>query len=170
MRILLITLSVLCLNACVKQSVPIDSDGLPAIYHHTPTTEEEEYFNQLILRAEKSGSGHDQLQVAQIYNIGINKEHVFCDKIKAAKWYKKSAQQGNSIAQKHLAELILKGDGVLKDKIEAYAYYNLAAIDDTEAKEKRDLLEKELTPAQIDVGVKRSKELQKEIEAQIITL
>jgi TPR repeat protein len=62
----------------------------------------------------------------------------------------------------YIGDLFLKGEGSIKDKVEAYAYYNIAGIDNAQARQKRDLLEIELTPSQIEAGVKRSKELQAE--------
>jgi hypothetical protein len=84
------------------------------------------------------------------------------DSVQAAKWYLKSAQQGHRMAQTRLASLYLKGEGVKKDLVEAYAYFNLAG---RYAEQKRNDLESVLTPSQVEAGQKRSNELQALIEA-----
>jgi hypothetical protein len=55
---------------------------------------------------------------------------------------------------------------VLKDSVEAYAYFILAGINSDLARKKRNELEKEMTPAQIRAGQKRSWELQVEIDSR----
>ena len=79
---------------------------------------------------------------------------------------KEQAEKGDAVAQCNLGVYYYKGEGVLKDLVEAYAYYNLAGITLEDARENRDNLEKEMTPSQREAGVKRSKELQAEIEAR----
>ena len=58
-------------------------------------------------------------------------------------------------------------EGVLKDEIEAYAYYNLAGITYEKARNNLTTLEKKLSPEARLRGQQRTKELQKEIEAKI---
>jgi hypothetical protein len=85
----------------------------------------------------------------------------------AAKWNRMAANQGHRGSQSNLGGLYMNGLGVLKDFVEAYAYLNIAAVNDVLDRELRDKLEKQMTPSQIEAGQKRSKELQKEIEAKI---
>jgi TPR repeat protein len=87
------------------------------------------------------------------------------DSVQAAKWYLKSAQQGFWFAQYRLAYCYLRGEGVKKDLVEAYAYFNLAGLTSREAGYKRIDLESVLTPSQLEAGQKRFKELQALIEA-----
>jgi len=85
----------------------------------------------------------------------------------AAFWFKKSADQGSPIAQYNLGNCYKIGQGVIKDIVETYAYFNLSGISHEPARKNREKLEKEMTRSQITAGQKRSKELQKEIEAKI---
>ena len=97
-----------------------------------------------------------------IYGEGVAK-----DDVQAVSWYRKAADQGNAKAQSNLANRYAKGEGVAMDEIEAYAYWNLAGITHKPAREKLIILKKQMTADQIDAGKKRTKELQKEIEAKI---
>jgi TPR repeat protein len=102
------------------------------------------------------------------FNLGssyYNGEGVLKDLVEAVKWFRKSAEQGFAPAQNNLGNLYYYVEGVLKDPIEAYAFYNLAGITLEKARKKLDILEKEMTPSQIEAGKKRSKELQTKILA-----
>ena len=46
---------------------------------------------------------------------------------KAAKWYRKAAEQGHTIAQYFLGEMYYYGVGVLQDKVEAVKWWRKAA-------------------------------------------
>ena len=81
-------------------------------------------------------------------------------------WYRKAADQGDTVAQSNLAFMYVKGEGVPKDAAEAYAWYNLASISDDAARNRRDELENILTPEQKVRAQQRSTELHKEIEAR----
>ena len=56
----------------------------------------------------------------------------------------------------------LKGEGVPKDVIEAYAYFNLAGATNADARASLAKLEKELSTEQISTGQKRTDQLGKE--------
>jgi hypothetical protein len=58
-----------------------------------------------------------------------------------------------------------EGTGVIKDEIEAYAYWNLAGVSLKEGAEYIAEMEKKLTESARLLGQKRSRELQAEIEA-----
>jgi len=104
---------------------------------------------------------------AQIY-LGVcyeNGSGVLKDQREARKWFRKAAEKGgNAISLFYLGLSYAKNDNTPKDLIEAYAYFNLCSIQLYDAGRSRDDLEKKMTTAQIEEGVKRSKELQKEIE------
>jgi len=87
--------------------------------------------------------------------------------VEAVKWYRKAAEQGNVDAQLNLGICYYRGEGVLRDHVEAYAYYNIAGITTELGRSKLNFLEQEISPIQVEAGQKRSKELQKEIEANI---
>jgi hypothetical protein len=56
---------------------------------------------------------------------------------------------------------------VVKDEVEAYAYFNLAGISDESARTLRERLEKLMTPEARMRGQQRTKELQAEIDSKI---
>ena len=104
------------------------------------------------------------------YNLGICYHDgigVPRDKVEAVKCYRKAAELGFAPAQFNLGICYFNGAGVAKDEIEASAYVNLAGITYEAARKHLAILEKQMTPDQIDAGKKRTKELQKEIEAKI---
>ncbi len=85
---------------------------------------------------------------------GVEKDYV-----EAVKWTQKGAEQGHIEAQKDLGTMYFTGQGVEQDYVEAYAWWNLAAKTDTNAADKRAILEKRITPAQVAEAQKRTKEL-----------
>jgi TPR repeat protein len=89
------------------------------------------------------------------------------DELQAAAWFRKAAEQGNSDAQLSLGACYSDGRGVLKDSVEAYAFISLAGITNESARRFLSNLENNLSRNEIVAGQKRSKELQKEIEAKI---
>ena len=89
------------------------------------------------------------------------------DEVEAVKWYRKAAEQGDAKGQCNLAACYARGTGVAKYPVEAYAYWNLAGITVEVARNNLAILEKEMSPDQIAAGKKRTKELQKEIDARI---
>ena len=93
----------------------------------------------------------------------------YAQEVRAAgvKWYRKAAEQGHTEAQFSLGVCYGKGRGVAKDEIEAYAYYNLAGITDEDARNNLTLLENKMSRDEVAAAQKRTKELQKEIEAKI---
>lgn len=104
------------------------------------------------------------------YCLGIayyKGEGVLKDVDEAFKYIKKSAEQGLSVSQSWLGIFYTDDIGVPNNILEAYAYLNLAGVTDESARNKRDELERRMSTAQIKAGVKRSKELQAEIEAKI---
>jgi uncharacterized protein len=93
-------------------------------------------------------------------------EGVLKDPVEAVKWFRKAAEQGYAPAHYYLGLCYYKGEGVLKDLVEAYAYYNLGGVTDEPSRRNRDLLEKEISPSQIEAGQKRSLELGAEIDSR----
>ena len=51
----------------------------------------------------------------------------------------------------------------MKDEVEAYAYYNLAAITNKDAREARDAMDNVISSTQRAEGKRRTKELQAQI-------
>ena len=85
------------------------------------------------------------------------------DYVEAAKWYRKAADQGYAAAQSNLGLCYVKGEGVPKDYVEAYALFNLSSATDESALKRRALIVKYMTGEQIAAAQKRTKELQKEL-------
>ena len=103
------------------------------------------------------------------YNLGVCHEYgtgVPKDFVQGVSWYRKAAEQGHAKAQFYLGFCYSMGEGVARDQIEAYAFYSLAAITDEGARHVLDILEEKMSAGQIAAGQKRSKELQKEIDAK----
>ena len=77
----------------------------------------------------------------------------------AVKWYRKSADQGNALAQFNLGLMYRKGWGVPKDYVLAYMWFNISATNgDKDVEKSRDIVEKKMTPQQIADAQKLSRE------------
>jgi TPR repeat protein len=74
------------------------------------------------------------------------------------------AMLGDASSQYNLGLSYKLGRGVDKDYLEAYAFYNLAAVSDEAAREELLELERDLSNADRLLGQQRTKDLQKEIE------
>ena len=87
------------------------------------------------------------------YNLGVMYQlglGVPQDDQEAVRWYRLAAEQGDASAQFKLGVIYDKGKGVLKDYVLAHMWMNLAAAKGVkEAVNGRDLLEKNMTPAQL---------------------
>lgn len=97
------------------------------------------------------------------------------DLVQAAKMYRMAARQGDLIGLQRIAECYLSGQGVVKDEVEAYAYFALISMrkgrEDTNPLKRMvgqgtplETLEGKLSQDQIATGSRRANELQKEIE------
>ncbi len=115
-------------------------------------------------KSAEQGLAEAQYDLAVRYDSGKGIDR---DNAVAIWWYRKSAEQGYGPAQSNLGVCYATGEGVLKDEIEAYAYWNLAGITLEEARKNLAILEKNLSRDEIAAGQRRSKELQKEIEAKM---
>jgi len=68
----------------------------------------------------------------------------------ALRIFRQLAEQGNANAQADLGSMYEKGQGVVQDYVQAHMWYNLgAARGNKPGRENRDLLAKQMTPAQI---------------------
>jgi hypothetical protein len=115
-------------------------------------------------KSAEQGIAEAQSSLGSCYCIGAG---VLKDPFESVKWYRKAAEQGDATAQYWLGLYYHSGFGVSKDPVEAYAYYNLAGMAKQMARNERQKLEKEMTPTQVEAGVKRSKELLALIEANM---
>jgi len=101
---------------------------------------------------------------------GVNR-----DLVQAAKMYRMAARQGDPIGLQRIAECYLSGQGVVKDEVEAYAYFALISMrkgrEDTNPLKRMvglgtplETLEGKLSQDQISAGSRRANVLQREIE------
>jgi TPR repeat protein len=72
---------------------------------------------------ESNASSWGQLGLGRLYEDGSGVQQDYAE---AADWYRKSAEQGNPVAQMSLGELYSKGKGVKKNLIEAYMWIAVA--------------------------------------------
>ena len=80
-------------------------------------------------------------------------------------WFLKAAENGNANAQLEIGSAYAKGDGVLKDPVEAHAWCNIAGVRGEEKAQKaRDSLEEKMTKEQIAEATKRARELMRGIQ------
>jgi TPR repeat protein len=109
-----------------------------------------------ICRETISGNTNGDARGGAQYNLGIcyaNGEGVAKDQVKAAKWYRKAAEQNHAKAQFNLGGCYVNGEGVAKDYVEAYKWYLLSAKQgDEEAKKFIPVLANRITPEQIAEG------------------
>jgi hypothetical protein len=128
-------------------SIYYDGSGLPkdhikAVYWLTKSAEQ--------------GFVDAQYVLGNIHRIGVS---VPQDDKQAFYWTNNAAKQGFVPAQYNLGIMYFRGRGVIKNYIEAYAWLNITASQRNEkARQGRDLIEKEMIPAQLEKAQKLSKE------------
>ena len=84
------------------------------------------------------------------------------DDREAVKRHRKAAEQGNAMAQLTLGVMYYKGEGVLKDYVTAYAWWNIAAANgNANAKKVKPILAKQMTADQIAKAEELVKEMLK---------
>lgn len=105
------------------------------------------------------GSAICQLERAE--NLYSNQKYA-----EAVSWYRKAADQGHPFAQYLLGARYYFGEGVPRNKINAYVYWSLAGFTE-DARAKLVVLEKEMTAKQLAAGQKRLIHLQKVIASKI---
>ena len=90
-----------------------------------------------------------------MYNVG---QGVAQNYTEAVKWYRRAAEQGNPVAQANLGRLYENGQGVQQDYTLAHMWLNLAGTNFEEARELRDTVAKQMTPAQITEAQRLARE------------
>ncbi len=109
-----------------------------------------------MLRLAQAGNARAQFNLGVMYYNGVG---VPQDYAEAAKWYKKAAEQGRSKAQNNLGHMYASGQGVPQDYIRAYLWWNLAAAQgDQHAAYNRDIMAKDMTPADISKAKQMARE------------
>ncbi len=123
----------------------------------------------------EQGRATDQFNLGQMYRDGV-----VCpqDYQEAARWFRLAAEQGEVAAQKKLAEIYATGVGVPRDLIQAYMWMAVAEAQReggwlsrklnmrmVHRSQKKDLIAKQMTPAQITEANSLAQERQSTFEA-----
>ena len=96
----------------------------------------------------KQGDAFAQFNLGVMYRLG---QGVPQNDSTAVKWYTPAAKQGNVHAQYNLGVMYEKGQGVIQDNTYAHIWWNFAASKgDKEARNKRDIIERKMTPSKIE--------------------
>ena len=112
-----------------------------------------------ILAAAEGGYAEAQVWMAEFSDVS--------DHVSALEWTRKAAEGGHAGAQYDLAHKYYDGEVVLKNFVEAYAWFLVAKANGNEhANEKISDLEKRLTAEAIEKGQARAAELQRLIGAE----
>jgi hypothetical protein len=141
MRLLTLILSLLCINAFADTAEELGDN--PEV-------------SESIMTRAKEGNTWDMVFVGDMYRFSKT-----CKQPQMAfKWYLKAMRaEGISHHVEIVAECYEVGLGVIKDDVEAYAYYNISGMELESSRIKRDELSKKMTLSQIEAAQKRSKEL-----------
>ena len=106
-------------------------------------------------KAAQGGAPKAQTVLGIMYESG---EGVPRDAREAARWFLKAAEQGDADAQGYLGLMYAVGDGVAEDTVQAYAWLLQARAGGNEQDSAPfQLLERGLTPQQIQEGERRAK-------------
>ncbi len=128
--------------------------GVPQDY-----AEAAKWFHQ----AADQGFGPAQFLLGFMYDNG---QGVPQDYTEAAKWYRQAADRGDASAQLNLGLMYHKGQGVPQDFVQAYLWLNLSASrrSDKRVQELRDEVAARLTPADLALAQRLSREWQPKAE------
>jgi len=97
-------------------------------------------------RAADQGHTRAQTNLGSMYGKGLG---VPQDDAEALKWYRRAADQGFAAAQANLGVMNYEGKGEPKDYVLAYMWLILAARQDANFVEARDIIAEKLTPDQL---------------------
>jgi TPR repeat protein len=104
----------------------------------------------------EQGDGFAQSILGSMYVEGIG---VIQDDKEAVKWFRLAAEQGNARAQFNLGIMYDNVKGVIQDNAYADVWSNIAASEGHKnAKKNRDIIAKQMTPAQIAGAQKLARE------------
>jgi len=127
-----------------------------------------EVSRQLTIMQEKADQGDPdaEFKIGCAYASGVHGQFPKDDR-QAVAWYLKAAKQGHAEAEYQLGLCSYNGNGAPKDIILSYALFDIAGNSLKKARDELTKIQKEMTDAQILAGQKRSREIQKQIEANI---
>jgi TPR repeat protein len=123
-------------------------------------TDEELKFKVSLHNASKGGDAESQYIIGFCYAAGRGVQR---DWAEAVRWLLMSADQSNFKAQTALGSCFLNATGVPKDRIEAYAYYSLAAPFYPEARTNLDILDANFTADEKSRGLQRFQEMRQRL-------
>ncbi len=130
-----------------EQGLPIAQNKLGDMYNvGQGVPEDDAEAVKWYRRAAEQDYADAQFNLGYMYNVGRG---VPQDYTEAVKWYRRAAEQGNTVAQANLGRLYGNGQGVSQDYTLAHMWLNLAGTDFEDARELRDTVAKQMTPAQI---------------------
>ena len=115
---------------------------------------------QIFIDKALDGEPKDQFLLGNIYQTGKSPTGSKVEKNlkEAIKWWKKAAFNGYELAQHKLGQTYMRGVGVLKDKILAHMWFNIAASNGMEtAAGMRDYLEEQMSHSDINLATTRAK-------------
>lgn len=115
-------------------------------------------------KAAKSGILRAQISLALCYEEG---KGIPKDYVEALKWYLKAGEEGNPLALYYIGKCYAESIGVANDDKEAYAHLNIASVTREDAKIMLSEIERRMSPQDRLLGQKRTKEIQKAIDAKI---
>ncbi|MBH54249.1 MAG: hypothetical protein CMI18_07865 [Opitutaceae bacterium] len=123
------------------------------VWGNTPTSEKIAEWKE----DAKNGDAWAQFTLGIAYAIGRG---VPQDDKAAINWYKKAAEQGHADSQAGLGLINWEyGNGIVEDKVQAYAWLNIAASNDDKWKETKSELAQKMTIEQIAEAQKLSREM-----------
>jgi hypothetical protein len=115
------------LNQFTKTNASANSVTSSQVLAQTPQTNTFDYEKlKTFESAAEKGDPLSQVLLAGIYSEGVGA--VQKDSAKAAYWYLRAANQGDDGSQFSVGEMYEKGEGVMQDFIEAYKWFNIAAV------------------------------------------
>ena len=104
----------------------------------------------------EEGNTYAQVLLGVMYDLG---QGVPQDLKEAVRLWRLAAEQGTATAQNNLASMYAKGQGVIQDFVYAHMWWNISASNgDETAKNSKNILEKEMTPSQIEEAQRLARE------------
>ena len=104
----------------------------------------------------EQGNDGAQFDLGFMYDNG---DGVPRDYQEAIAWYRRAADQGNDRAQYNLGLMYYKGKDVPQNYVQAYKWFSIAGANGNKVgTSNRDILEKEMTPGQVAVAQKLTRE------------
>lgn len=140
----------------------VPESALLTVYSEGLTLEQHAF--RWYTKAAKSGMLRAQISLGLCYEDG---KGIPKDYIEAFKWYLKAGEEGSPLALYYIGKCYAESIGVDNDDKEAYAHLNIAAVTREDAKIMLSGIERRMSPQDRLLGQKRTKEIQKAIDAKI---